>query len=440
MSRRIAIVGAGITGLCCAYELAERGHAPVVFERSERVGGAIHTVRRDGFVAEHGPHTFLESNDTVRDLIRRLDLEGERVYATDAATTRFMVHQGQVRAIPASPPALLKTDIYSPAAKLALAREPFVPRRDDGIDESVTNFVTRRLHPDLLHYGVELLVNGIWAGDPDRLSARYAFPKMYALERDYGSLIRGGLARARQGRNPAARRMFSFRDGNQTLVDALAARAGEIRRSTEVRRVTRQTDGWLVDGERFDAVVLTAGAPAYADLQIEDGEPVDFGFMREVVYPSLAVLTLGFRRADVAHALDGFGMLAPAQEGLDLLGALFTSTLFDGRTPPGHVALACFVGGMRRPDLVRLEPAERRERVMRTLRRLLGVRGEPTFAEEVVWWRAIPQYEVGYGRLLARMEALEHKHPGLVIAGNIRGAVAVPDLIERAVQLARRLA
>jgi oxygen-dependent protoporphyrinogen oxidase len=181
MTKRVAIVGAGITGLVTAHELQKRGVQTTVFEAADRAGGPIQTVRRDGFLAERGPHTIMESNKTLTRLIDELGIAGERIYSSDVAHKRYMVRDGSPQALPTSPPALLRTDAFTTGAKLALLREPFVSRRDDGIDESVTNFVTRRLNRELLEYGLELLVNGVWAGDPNRLRARYAFRNLYAL-------------------------------------------------------------------------------------------------------------------------------------------------------------------------------------------------------------------------------------------------------------------
>jgi oxygen-dependent protoporphyrinogen oxidase len=441
MTRRVAIVGAGITGLVCAHELERAGIVPTVFEASDRAGGPIQTVRRDGFLAERGPHTIMDSNPTVGRLIEQLGLTEERVYATDASKKRFMVRDHQPKPLPMGPGALFKTDALSRSAKFALLREPFVARRDDGVDESVTNFVTRRLNRELLDYGLELLVNGVWAGDPNRLSVRYAFGKMAALERDYGSLIKGGIARARQGRNPDARRMLSFREGNQTLSDALANSLSDLRLGSTVRKVRRTGETWKVSGKSFDDVVLTVGANVYNDLlELDDDGPIETQFFEDVAYPSVTIVTVGFHKSQVPHPLDGFGMIAPMREKLDFLGALFTSTLFAGRAPRDHVTLACFVGGMRRRDLAALSETERLDRTMTSLRTVLGITGDPVFVEQAQWERAIPQYEVGYGRLLAQMEALERGHEGLWIAGNIRQGVAVPDLIEAGAKLAETLA
>ncbi len=438
MTSRVAIIGAGITGLVCARELERSGAQVTVFEAADHVGGPITSIRRDGFLAERGPHTLMESNPVVTRLIDELGLSEQRTYASEAAHTRYMVRDGRPCALPHSPPALLGTSVFSRRAKLAIAREPFVPRRDDGVDESVTMFVRRRLNQELLDYGVELLVNGVWAGDPSKLSARYAFPKMTSLERDHGSLVRGAIARAREASGPRPR-MFAFRHGNETLCRSLRTEISDLRLNAPVQRIERVDGAWRVADQDYDHVVLTVGARAYESLQVVDEGPIDFGFMGGVNYPWLSIVTLGFRAQDVAHPLDGFGMIVPIRENFDVLGALFTSTLFPGRAPDGHVTIACFVGGTRRPDLATGTDEDRLATTMTALRTLLGVRGEPVFVEHVVWEQAIPQYEVGYGRTLALIEALEHRHRGLRVAGNLRGRVAVPDLIEAGADLAHTL-
>jgi oxygen-dependent protoporphyrinogen oxidase len=439
MPHRVAIVGAGITGLVTGLELQKRGVEVVVYEASDRPGGALRSVRRDGFLAEHGPHTLLVRNEAVAQLTDDLDLADQVLWASEESNKRYMVKDGRPVALPASPPALLKSDVYSTRAKLKLLREPFVPRRDDGVDESVTNFITRRLDPEFLDYGVELLVNGVWAGDPNRLSARYAFSRMYGLERDYGSLVKGGIALARRRSGPPPR-MMGFRDGNEVLARALADRLDDLRLERPVRTVRRTDEGWRVRNGIFDEVVFTVGAHVLREATIEDNGTVATDFFDDVAYPSVAVVTLGFRADQIAHPLDGFGMIAPMREGLDILGSLFCSTLFEHRAPKGHVTIATFVGGMRRPDLDDLGDEARQALVVRELRKTLGVKGEPVFVEQAVWKRAIPQYEVGYGRLRARMDALEQAHPGLRIAGNIRQGVAVPDLIEAGAELASNIA
>lgn len=435
---KVAVLGAGIAGLTTAWRLAKNGAEVVVYEASDRVGGAIGSVSKDGFLAETGPHTFLNSQAAVDDMIADLGLETERIWASETAKKRFTAKDGVPVALPMGPGDFIKTDLFSGTAKLKLMNEPFVPKRDDGIDESVTSFVKRRLGQEFLDYGVDLLVNGIWAGDPKRLSMRHAFKKVWALEANNGSMIKGGFAKSKQkNRRKNASRIFAFKQGNQQLVDALAARL-DVRVSTPVHAIEPDGEGWMVTTgktthERFDAVVSCVSAHALARLfPTQDTQKI----AKRLYHPPVAVLTFGFRRQDVGHPLDGFGMLLPDVENRDILGVMFSSTLFEGRAPADHVTMAVFVGGARHQANAKLPKNQRRTLVLNELRALLGVTGEPVFEYEHIWPEAIPQYEVGHGDVLVWAQSIEKKNPGLYLSGNFRHAVAVPDLIASSIQLA----
>ncbi len=433
----VAVIGAGISGLVAARRLQQLGADVTVYEAADHVGGPMRSEREDGWLAEWGPHTILESNDTLRELVDDLGLSSERQVANREAAKRFVVRDGTPKALPMGPQDLLTTDVFSAKAKLALLREPFVPRRDDGVDESLTNFVERRFDDELLTYGFELIVNGIWAGDPNRLSVRHAFPKMFALEREHGSILRGAIAKMRSGDRSTRPSMIAFRTGNGALPRALAAEIGDLRLGTAVRTIRRDRT-WSVSGKRFDAVVSTLSAPQLLAIDF-DGATPPIDVLSDVAYPRVSIVTLGFRRDQVEHPLDGFGMIAPMVENLDILGSLFTSTLFDGRAPDGHVTIASFVGGLRRPDLAALDDAEKVARVRTALRRTLGAKGEPAFSRVFDHLQAIPQYEVGHGRVFARLDAFEIANPGFYFAGNLRSGISVPDLVERSTLLAERV-
>lgn len=443
----VAIIGAGITGLTAAFSLKRRGIPVRVYEATGRVGGVIRTHRWGGWLAEAGPNTILETSPRIGRLLEDAGLAGRRLDANPDAKARYVVRGGRPVEVPASALGLLTTPLFSARAKLRVLREPFVGRRRDGIEESVAQFVVRRLGPEFLDRAVDPMVAGIYAGDPHALSVAHAFPRIKALEDEYGSLVRGRFlgARARAKRGTAARDrapMFSFDGGLQVLPEALAADLGDaVTLGAPIAEVRRTAGGFSLAGPggsaEHAAVVFCGTGPALASLRLDGAELTAFSGIR---YAPVASVALGFRREDVAHSCAGFGLLVPRVEGLRILGTIFSSSLFPGRAPDGHLMLTSYVGGERHPDLAPL-PAETLEEIVRgDLGTLLGAAGAPVFRHHAFYPRAIPQYEVGYGRFLERMGELEAAAPGLFIAGHVRDGVSLGDSIAAGLRAAERVA
>lgn len=459
----VAIIGGGITGLVAAFYLQRRGHDVTVYEASDRVGGVIRSWRADGFLAESGPNTLLETSPQITQLVRDAGLASRRLDTDPGATARYVVRYGRPVPMPSGPAGLLTTDLFTWRAKLAVLREPFISRRRDGVEESVAQFVVRRFNQEFLDHAVDALVAGVYAGDPDKLSVVHAFPKLKALEDRYGSMIKGQIfgARERRRRGEVARDRapkFSFDDGLQVLPDALAAQLGRaVRRQTPVTRLVRGAAGWTVHfrtaaGEgsaMHDAVVFcgTAGALAEVVLTGTPGaladnatEAGDLRAFAEIRYPPVSSVVLGFRRTDVAHACSGFGLLIPKLEGFKSLGTIFSSSLFPNRAPAGHLTLTTYVGGERHPELASLSDDELVQLVCDDLRTLLGARGQPVFRHVAHYPRAIPQYNVGYGRFKERMQHLEQHWPGFFLAGHYRDGVSLSDSILSGIRISERVA
>src|SRR5208282_2033587 len=246
----VAIIGAGITGLTAAFYLKRKGIPVTVYEASGRVGGVIQSIWKDGYLAEFGPNTILETSPKIARLIRDADLESRRLYSHPRAGARYVVRYRRPIAMPGSPLGFFTTKLFTAKAKLAVLREPFVPRRRDGDEESIAQFVVRRLNQEFLDQAIDALVAGIYAGDPHQLSLTHAFPKLKALEDNYGSLIKGQIfgARDRKKSGEVAKDRapkFSFDEGLQVLPDTLAVRlGGAVRLNTTVSRLTQTVDGW----------------------------------------------------------------------------------------------------------------------------------------------------------------------------------------------------
>jgi oxygen-dependent protoporphyrinogen oxidase len=438
----VVVVGAGLSGLTVAFKLAQRGVRLRVIEPAARAGGVIGSVRRDGALYEQGPNSGLDTTPLVNELLAAAGIAGERIDASAAAARRYILRDDALSPLPMSPPAFLATKLFSWRAKLALLREPFIAPAAADAEETVAAFVRRRLGAEFLDYAIEPFVAGIYAGDPDKLSVPAAFPRLFALEQKYGSLI-GGQVRGARERNKRAEKAknaavsFSFRDGMQTLTDALA-RALPIDFGVRAAGLRREGEGFAVEcergAERFEsrarAVVLAV--PAYAAADIVAGlAPEAATAMRGIAYPPVASVACCYRRDDVAHPLDGFGFLAPRRESPPILGCLFSSSMFEGRAAASTVLLTTFVGGERSAPLAMKPDDELAADVSAALARYLGAR-QPLWQVVNRWPQAIPQYTLGHLQRIAAVERAEAARPGLHLCANWRGGVSVADCIKSA--------
>lgn len=449
----VAIIGAGITGLTAAFYLKRQGVPVTVYESSDRVGGVIQSLRRDGYIAEFGPNTILETSPKIGQLVRDAGLGPRRLDPDPKAETRYVVRYRRPVEMPGSPLGFLSTELFSFRAKLAVLREPFIPARRDGKEESIAEFVVRRLGREFLDHAIDALVAGVYAGDPYKLSVPQAFPKLKQLEDRYGSLIKGQIlgARERKKRGEVAKdraAKLSFDQGLQVLPETLAAQLGEaVRLNTNVSRAIQTPTGWILeffeDGEsarsEHAAILFCGTAYKLAKLGLETASPVRLEVFSEIRYPPVASVVLGFRREDVAHPCQGFGMLIPRVEGFKILGTIFSSALFPNRAPAGHLTLTSYVGGERFPELAGLAPDELFALTCEDLRVLLGVRGKPTFQHSVYYPKAIPQYVVGYGRYRELMKEVETQAPGFFLAGHYRDGISLSDSIVSGCNAAERV-
>jgi oxygen-dependent protoporphyrinogen oxidase len=450
-SAPVAVIGAGVTGLTLAHLLDRRGIPVQVFEAQDRPGGAMRTSREEGFLVEHGPNSAQETTPLLRQLFVGLGIDDQFEYASPAAKNRYVVRGGRLHTVPLGPPALLGTGLFSGAAKLRLLAEPFIRRSDPDQDEDLAHFVERRLGREFLDYAIDPFVSGVFAGLPEKLSVRSAFPRLWELEQQYGSLIRGAIlgARARRRRQEQSKQSaqsFSFREGLQTLIDALARSLGDkVRTSAPLRRLRREGPGFVLElaGQapvRARAAVLTIPAHAYAELDLDLAWEEARQALARIYYPPVAVVFCGYRHNPLDRPLEGFGFLVPRRENRQILGALWNSSLFSGRAPGGGLALTVFVGGSRQPENALWPEDKLMETVAAELKDLLGLEPRPDLQRIFRWPRAIPQYQVGHQQLIAALEACEQQHPGLYLGGNFRGGISVADCVKSAHALAERVA
>jgi len=450
--KRIAVVGGGIGGLTAALRLRQR--APddceiVVFEARDRVGGVLHTESRDGYSLEHAANGFLGSDDGAIALADELGVEVES--ASPAARNRWIYIDGRLHKLPSNPLEAITTDLLSPAAKLRVLTEPLRPARPTASpgDESVGDFARRRLGPEVARAIVAPFVTGIFAGDADEVSLRAGFPALADLE-SRGGLFRGMISKMLDKRRAgASERPGPRRKGLMAPVGGVSALIGRLREELEghvrtgelIAAMEPQEGGWRLRGpstdERFDAVCLAM--PAYRSRELVQGfAPEAAEALGEIFYAPAVVAHLGFRRQEVEHPLDGFGLLVAAGEPLRLLGCVFESVIWSGRAPDDRVLLRCIMGGTRDPSMVDAPDDEVYGAARRDLETALGLRAEPDFRNIVRWPRAIPQYELGHLDRVGRAErSLEPR--GVALAGSGFHGVAVNSCVADADRVANSL-
>ncbi len=448
------IVGAGITGLSAGYHLTKQGEQVIILEAEARVGGAVGSIMEAQWLRELGPNSLMQTQ-ALAELLSALDLSAETIEANPIAKKRFVAKNGHPVALPANPLELLTSPLFSLGDLFHLAREPWI--KPAKAEESIAEFVRRRLGQGVLDWAVDPFVSGVYAGDPNQLSVRAAIPKIYAMEQENGSLIRAGFARMKAAKanpapitQPAKGKLLSFKRGLQTLTDALAqaittSGKGEIHTNSPCSGISPNADNtWTVHSQLGDTftcknLILTVPAAVAARLL----EPFDLALaaqLKPIEYPPIASVVMGFDRAQVAHPLDGFGLLIPSKEQKQTLGVLFSSTLFPDRTPAGKVMLTAFIGGRQKPQAAEGTDDEILGRVLRDLSPILGIQGQPEFLRIQAWPRAIPQYELGYLTRIEEIGTLESRWPNLHLAGNWRGGIAVGDCLINGQKLAEKLA
>lgn len=441
ISNRIAVVGAGITGLTAAYKIQKAGYHVDVYEAKEETGGAIKTVQNSGWTVEYGPNTILLKEKIVNEFLRELGLTESILPANSQAENRFIIKNSELEPLPDSLISAVKTPLFTLKGKARVLVEPFI-KTSSNRDQSIADFVERRLGSEILEYAINPFVAGIFANNPENLSLRHAFPLMDKMEQNFGSLIWASVAgsKERKDKGRIPRQLISFEDGLQQLPQTISNKLQNIHFGRSIQRIQKTDGQWIVQGQNkkfgpYKKIILNI--PLYKWhknlLPITDDQ---LETLSEVSYPPISVLHLGYKKSDIIHPLNGFGFLVPQKEDRKILGALFPSTLFPGRAPDDYHLLTVFIGGGRQPKLAKLDGKEILELAESELNDLIGLRGKTQFKEHVYWPDSIPAYHIGYDTILQTIDTIENQHPGLILAGNYRNGISVPDCIKNGLKLA----
>lgn len=453
--KRLVVVGGGISGLAAAHRAAKLGQARgiaievLVLEREPAVGGKVLTVRDGDFLIEAGPTGYLDNEESVDRLLESSGMIAEKTPAEAAAAHRFLVHRGVVREVHAHPLRFARSGLLSLSGMLRMGCEPFIPRRTDPSEESVWSFAARRVGHQAADRLISPMMLGIFAGDSKKLSLPAAFPKLAFLEKEYGGLVRGMMARRREkgAGGPAGPSgvLTSFKNGLQTLPRALARTPGiSVRCGATVTAIHRPPiGGWSVsvagDGEPIpcEAVILT-GEPWATARVVRDLSSTIANQLEGIFCPPVAVVALGYGEAALSAMPRGFGVLIPRTEGLRILGVLWDTFLFPGRSPEKRLLLRAMLGGGVDPEIGEWDEDRITNLAADETGRLLGLPEPPDYRRCWLWKRAIPQYELGHIGRIAAIETELAQLPGLFLAGNGLYGVAFAKATARGLLVAEQ--
>ena len=439
------VIGGGISGLACAYHLQQAGVPARVLEAGVRPGGLIATKEKDGFQFELGPQSFL-STEPLLQLIESLGLKEQLLHA-DHRAPRYILCGGKLMRAPLAPQSLLTTPLLGAATKwrifTELSRHTIPPEGD----ESVAAFVRRKFGDELLEKLVAPFVSGVYAGDPEKLSLRASFPKLYEFEKEYGSVMKGAM-KSRPAKGTPRAGLCSFRGGMETLPRAIAGRLENMLLAESsvaaLRRGKANGKPWFeIEFTRQNhretiaasAVIVATPTDAAGEMlkNLSDRFPAAFA---RIQYAPVAVVSAGYRREQIQHPASGFGFLVPRSEKLRVLGTVWNSSLFPGRCPDGKVSFTSFAGGATDPGLLALRDDEIVELICGEVARVLGISGAPAIARLQRYARALPQYNLGHTATVTALGGLTSSIPGLFLAGNYLSGPSIGSCVEQANQTA----
>ncbi len=441
--KKVTILGAGISGLATAHWLEKDGFDVSIIEQNSEPGGAMVTRIVDNFLIDFGPNSGLETTPKIRELVDDIGLSDEMIYANEEGNIRYILKNNELLPLPTSPGKFISTKLFSTAAKLRLLKEPFIGKSDDGYNQSIAEFVERRLGKEFLDNAIDPFVSGVFAGDPNKLSVKSAFPKLYRLEEVYGGLIKGMFkgAKERKQRNEDSKqsaKMFSFKNGMQSFPQAIAKNLhGQIHYDSIIENIRKNDSKIEIEIEqkgvkgKITSNALISTIPAHRLSKISDSLDKDLAkHLNDIFYPPVLVLFVGYEKQVIGKKLDGFGFLIPSKENKKFLGAIWSSTIFVNRAQSYNAAFTIFVGGARNPEFKISEVEGRIEEVLKEFHSIMKITDQPILLRWKLWNKSIPQYNIGYIEHENYFDRFEKENPGIFLGGNYRGGISVGDCIK----------
>ncbi len=447
---RLVIIGGGISGLSLAYFLLERKPLLdiIILESKKKAGGKIWTDKVDGFLCEGGVNGFLDNRPMTLQLVSKLSLTPLR--SNDNARKRFIFSDGKLHRLPESPVSFFSSNLLSLPGRLRIIWEIFAPK-GSGVDETLADFAKRRLGKEAYEKLIDPMASGIYAGDPEKMSLKSCFRKIYDLEQKYGSLIRGMIKLQKEAKNTGKKVgagpggvLTSFFDGMEIMINALTHFLGDrFKTESQAASVDKKGNKYVVhlsDGSHIETEAVVVATPAFETSRMVKDINKNLSLtLDEIYYPSISVICLGYKRERIKHPLEGFGFLIPNREGRKILGTLWDSSIFPNRAPEGYVLLRSMLGGVRKSDLALENEDKLINLVMGELKDIMKIDVQPDFAKVYTHQKGIPQYSLGHQKRLEIIDKFVSKFKGFYITGNAYRGIGVNDCIENSYKLAENI-
>ncbi|MCK5125847.1 MAG: protoporphyrinogen oxidase [candidate division Zixibacteria bacterium] len=451
--KRIAIIGGGISGLSALHFLKQRYGTQceiVLYEKESRVGGTIGTDRKDGFISDWGPNGFLDKVPLTLQLVKDIGADDFIEPANPKADKRFIFRNKRLHEIAPSPLKFLKSPLLSLSGRIRLCTEPFRKQKTSDDDESIYDFVSRRIGQEAADTMIVPMVSGIYGGDARELSLQACFPTMAEMEKQYGSLIKAMIAKKKEGKSKGGPsgpggRLTSFISGLNKLVEVMEEKyKSNITTGMEVTTIEKNDNGFSInfkfnEPEHFDAVICAT--PSYAAVGLTERLDMKLSdVLASIPYASIAVICLGYNEEDISQDINGFGFLIPRTEGLRILGSIWTSSIFDGRSPKGMVQLRTMIGGATDSEAIELSEEQLVQLTHNELAEILGISRSPEYVNIFKWEKGIPQFTIGHPARVKRIDSFQEKYAGLLFTGNAYDGIGLNDCIVRSDKVVGQLA
>ncbi len=437
---RVAVIGGGISGLSSAFLIKKRIQDVEVdvFEKGDIPGGTIKTVFKDNFLMEWGPNGFLSGKQSTLELARLCLANAELIEANENAEIRYILKKGKLLTLPDSPVAFFKSPLLSLKGKIEIMKEPFVKPLKGDYEETVAEFGKRRLGKEAVDFMLDPMVSGVFAGNVNRLSLKQCFPRIYQLEREYGSLVKAMFKLKSKKASPSGR-LTSFKRGMRYLIDKLVENGGfHFFCNAELKSVSREGKLYSLDvsDKKYDAILFAIPSYAYKDIDFPDKEKVIVD-LNSIFYPPMAVVSFALKKDKL---INGFGFLIPSKENRKILGSLFSSNIFVNRAPEGYSLLTVMLGGDNNRDVANMSRNEIIDTALSEISDILSLdKKEFELIEFYKTNKAIPQYYKGHGKIVEKVDVLSMKNKGLFFTGNAFYGIGINDCTARSFEIAERI-